>query len=169
MPRPTGRKLAGVVVGKLLFYGWVVVVPLLYHPLWKVALGYALASFVLGLTLSTVFQLAHCVEEADFTDVPESGKPFPRDWAAHQVEATVDFARGNPLVSWYLGGLNFQVVHHLFPRVCHLHYPAISRIVEQACQEHGVRYRAQASVGAALRSHVRWLKRMGQPALGGAV
>ena len=85
----------------------------------------------------------------------------------HQVETTVDFARGNPLVSWYLGGLNFQVEHHLFPRVSHLHYPALSRIVEKTCQEHGVRYRSQRSVGAALRSHVRWLKRMGRPALGG--
>jgi linoleoyl-CoA desaturase len=169
MPRPTGRKLVGVLGGKLLFYGWVILLPTLYHPLWKVALGYALTSFVLGLTLSTVFQLAHCVEEADFSEVPADGKSFERDWAAHQVETTVDFARGNPLVSWYLGGLNFQAVHHLFPRVCHLHYPALSRIVEQTCQEFGVRYRAQASVGAALRSHVRWLKRMGRPALGGAI
>jgi linoleoyl-CoA desaturase len=169
MPRPRGRKLMGVLLGKLLFYGWVIVLPLFYHPLWKVALGYAAASFVLGLTLSTVFQLAHCVEEADFTEVPQDGKAFSRDWATHQVATTVDFARGNPLVSWYLGGLNFQAVHHLFPRVCHLHYPALSRIVEQTCQEYGIRYRAQTSVGAALRSHVRWLKRMGRPALGGAV
>ncbi len=169
MPRPTGKKLAGVLIGKALFYGWVIVLPLFFHPLWKVALGHAAASFVLGLTLSTVFQLAHCVEEADFTEVPSGGKAFPRDWAEHQVASTADFARGNPLVSWYLGGLNFQAVHHLFPRVCHLHYPALSRIVEQTCQEHGIRYRVQASVGAALRSHVRWLKRMGRPALRGAV
>jgi linoleoyl-CoA desaturase len=165
MPRPSGWKLAGALGGKLLFYGWALVVPALFHPLWQVALGYLLTAFVLGLMLSTVFQLAHCVEEADFTELPEGGHTFPRDWAAHQVEATVDFARGNPLVSWYLGGLNFQVEHHLFPRVCHLHYPAISRIVEETCREHGVRYRTNVSVGAALRSHVSWLKRMGQPAL----
>ncbi len=75
----------------------------------------------------------------------------------------VDFARGNRLLCWYLGGLNFQVVHHLFPKVCHLHYPALSRIIEATCHEHGVRYRAQAGVGTALGSHVRWLKRMGRP------
>jgi linoleoyl-CoA desaturase len=169
MPRPTGWKLFGVLLGKLLFYSWVIVLPALFHPLWKVALGYGLTSLVLGVTLSTVFQLAHCVEEAEFTVVPKDGHTFTREWAVHQVETTVDFARGNPLVSWYLGGLNFQVEHHLFPRVSHLHYPALSRIVEETCQEYGVRYRSQQSVGAALRSHVRWLKRMGRPAIGGAV
>jgi linoleoyl-CoA desaturase len=169
MPRPSGWKLFGVLGGKLLFYTWALVVPVLLHSWWHFALCYALTSFVLGVTLSTVFQLAHCVEEAEFREVPEGGHTFPRDWAVHQVETTVDFARGNPLVSWYLGGLNFQVEHHLFPRVSHLHYPALSRIVEQTCQEHGVRYRSQTSVGLALKSHVRWLKRMGRPALvGGA-
>ncbi|MFL5350695.1 MAG: fatty acid desaturase family protein [Hyalangium sp.] len=168
MPRPSAWKLAGVLGGKLLFFGWALVLPALLHPLWMVALGYALTSLVLGVTLSTVFQLAHCVEEAEFPQVPEDSNTFPRDWAVHQVESTVDFARGSPLVSWYLGGLNFQVEHHLFPRVSHLHYPALSRIVEETCREHGVRYRSQQSVGTALRSHVRWLKRMGRPALGGA-
>ncbi|MFY2562904.1 fatty acid desaturase family protein [Corallococcus terminator] len=170
MPRPNRRKLAGAVGGKLLFYGWSLVVPSFFHPLWQVALCHVFTSFVLGLTLATVFQMAHCVEEADFSLPPEGGATFPRDWATHQVSSTVDFARGNPLVSWYLGGLNFQVEHHLFPRVCHLHYPALSRIVEETCREHGIRYRANESVGAALKSHVRWLKRMGQPvAIEGAV
>lgn len=166
MPRPTGRKLAWVLGGKLLFFGWAFVLPALVHPLWQVALGYAVTSFILGLTLASVFQLAHCVEEAEFPALPQGTGTFPREWAVHQVESTVDFAPGNRLAGWYLGGLNFQVVHHLFPRVCHLHYPALSRIVEATCREHGVRYRRQDSVRAALGSHVRWLKRMGQPATG---
>jgi linoleoyl-CoA desaturase len=165
MPRPTGRTLVGVLGGKLFFFGWALVLPAFFHPVWKVALCYAVTSFVLGVTLASVFQLAHCVEEAAFPEVPQGSGLFPREWAVHQVETTVDFARGNPLVCWYLGGLNFQVVHHLFPRVCHLHYPALSRIIEDTCREHGVRYRAQKSVGAALGSHVRWLKRMGRPAV----
>ncbi|MET0404416.1 MAG: acyl-CoA desaturase [Cystobacter sp.] len=164
MPRPTGRKLVGALGGKLFFFTWSLAVPLFFHPVWQVALCFALTSFILGLTLATVFQLAHCVEEAEFPVAPVgAGGTFTREWAAHQVETTVDFARGNRLLCWYLGGLNFQVVHHLFPRVCHLHYPAISRIVEATCLEHGVRYRSQAGVGTALGSHVRWLKRMGRP------
>lgn len=163
MPRPSGLKLAGVLGGKLFFLGWSLVLPAFFHPVWKVALCYALTSFILGLTLASVFQLAHCVEEARFPEVPQDGGHFPREWAVHQVETTVDFARSNRLLCWYLGGLNFQVVHHLFPRVCHLHYPALSSIVEGTCREYGVRYRSQPSVSAALGSHVRWLKRMGRP------
>lgn len=169
MPRPTGRKLLGVLGGKLFFFGWALVVPALLHSGWKVALCFALTSFVLGLTLASVFQLAHCVQEASFPEVPQEGGSFGREWAAHQVETTVDFARGNRLLSWYLGGLNFQVVHHLFPRVCHLHYPALSNIIEETCREHGVRYHAQESVRAAVVSHVRWLKQMGRPEVAEAV
>ncbi len=164
MPRPTGRKLAGMLGGKLLFFGWTLVLPSFFHPFWQVALGYAVTAFILGVTLAGVFQLAHCVEEASFPEQPQGGATtFTRDWATHQVDSTVDFARGNRLVTWYLGGLNYQVVHHLFPRVCHLHYPALSRIIEATCREHGVRYRTQDSLRGAVGSHIRWLKRMGRP------
>jgi linoleoyl-CoA desaturase len=79
------------------------------------------------------------------------------------VESTVDFARHNPVVTWYLGGLNFQVEHHLFPRVCHVHYPTLSEIVEATCGKHGVRYRSRDTLRGAFGSHWRWLKKMGQP------
>ena len=85
----------------------------------------------------------------------------PVDFTAHQLATTVDFARENAWLSWYVGGLNFQAIHHLYPRVCHLHYPALAKIVEQTAAEHGVRYTAIAGLGAALRSHYRWLRRMG--------
>ena len=166
MPRPTGRQLALLVGGKLVFFGWALLIPALFHPLWKVALCYLATSFILGLALSVTFQLAHCVEEADFPAPPTSGHGFDTDWAAHQVRTTVDFAPRNRLLSWYLGGLNFQVVHHLFPMVCHLHYPALARIVDETCRDHGIRYRVHRSLGSALVSHVRWLKRMGQPITG---
>ena len=83
------------------------------------------------------------------------------DWAEHQVASTVDFARANVLLGWYLGGLNFQVEHHLFPRVCHLHYPALSRIVEATCSSHQVRYRCEPTLRSALAANWRWLRRMG--------
>jgi linoleoyl-CoA desaturase len=162
MPRPTGWMLTKLIGGKLLFIGWALVIPALFHPLWQVALGYLLTSFVLGITLSVAFQLAHCVSDADFPEIPAAPRStFEGDWAAHQIRTTVDFAPRNRLVTWYLGGLNFQVVHHLFPQVCHLHYPALSRIVDQTCREHGVRYRTHRTLRAALGSHARWLKRMG--------
>jgi len=73
----------------------------------------------------------------------------------------VDFARGNTLLGWYLGGLNFQVEHHLFPGVCHLHYPALSRIVEETCAAHRGQYRCEPALRSALAANVRWLRRMG--------
>src|SRR6266516_402189 len=85
-------------------------------------------------------------------------------WAQHQVETTVDFARGSRLLSWLIGGLNFQVEHHLFPQICHVHYPALARLVEDTCREFGVRYAAHETLWAAVASHFRWLRRMGRAA-----
>jgi linoleoyl-CoA desaturase len=117
--------------------------------------------------LSVVFQLAHCVGEADFP-APVMGadgnERMETDWAVHQVQTTVDFARGNRMLCWFLGGLNFQVEHHLFARICHVHYPALSVVVEEVCREFGVRYAAQKGFFGALSSHFHWLVRMGATA-----
>jgi linoleoyl-CoA desaturase len=91
----------------------------------------------------------------------EGNERMETDWAVHQVQTTVDFARGNRLLCWFLGGLNFQVEHHLFSRICHVHYPALSKVVEEVCREFGVRYAAQKSFIGAVASHFRWLKLMG--------
>jgi linoleoyl-CoA desaturase len=118
--------------------------------------------------MSVVFQLAHCVEEAEFPlPQPETGR-IENAWAIHQAETTVDFARRSRVVAWLLGGLNFQIEHHLFPRVCHVNYPAISKLVETTCREFGVRYAEHDSFRIGLASHFRWLRRMGMPeAIGG--
>jgi linoleoyl-CoA desaturase len=75
----------------------------------------------------------------------------------------VDFGRNSRVLTFLLGGLNFQIEHHLFPRVCHVHYPALSRIVEHTCREYGVRYAAHPSFVGGIVSHYWWLKRMGRP------
>ncbi len=152
-PRPRGWSLVGLFGGKALFFGWAFVVPALSHPLWVVLLCYAGTSFVLGLILSVIFQLAHCVEAADFPEPSPGSDRLPDAWAVHQVQTTVDFARGARLLGWYVGGLNFQIEHHLFPRICHVHYPRIAPIVQAVCAEHGVRYTAHASLLAAMSSH----------------
>ncbi len=139
-------------------------------PLYVLGVGKALVFYVMlgaacGVTLSVVFQLAHCVEEAEFIDPrmrPSEAGTLVLDFSAHQLATTIDFARDNKLLSWYVGGLNFQAEHHLFPRVCHLHYPALAEIVGATAAEYGVRYTATPTLKAALASHYRWLKRMGQ-------
>lgn len=161
-PRPSGLRLAELVGGKALFFGWAFFLPMLFHPWWQVLLFYAGTAGFVGIALSIVFQLAHCVENAEFPQ-PALIESENRQWAVHQLNTTVNFARRNPLLTWYLGGLNFQIEHHLFPRICHVHYPRVSRIVENVCKEWGVRYNIHKGVFSALSSHWRWLRRMGQP------
>jgi len=161
-PRPRGGLLAQLIAGKVVFIAWAFGVPLLFHSWWVVLLFYATTSLVLGTTLAVVFMLAHCVEDAEFPALPPETARLPRPWAVHQVQTTVDFARGNRLLTWYVGGLNFQIEHHLFPHICHVHYPRIAEIVEGTCAEFGVRYTAHASFRGALASHWRWLRRMGR-------
>jgi len=159
--RPKGWDLAVFLGGKVLFFSLALVVPLLMHPAWAVLLGYITVSFVQGVTLSVVFQLAHCVEEAAFPLPRQDTGRMETAWAVHQVEATVDFARGNRLLSWFIGGLNFQIEHHLFPRICHVHYSVIAPLVEETCRDFGLRYLTHETFLAGVVSHFRWLRRMG--------
>src|SRR4051812_43426802 len=161
-PPARGKALLAALLGKAGFFAWAFVVPALLHPTWWLVPLWLLASFTLGNVLGWVFQLAHCLDGAEFVEA-NPGDAMREDWAVHQVSTTVDFARGNRLLSWYLGGLNFQVEHHLFPRVCHVHYPALSRIVEQTCVDHHVRYRSEPTLRKALAANCRWLRAMGRP------
>lgn len=164
VPRPEGVELAIFWLGKLWFFLIALVIPAMFHPLWVVVLFYVATSVGLGIVLGTTFQLAHCVEEADFP-VPEGTPPhIDAEWAIHQIQTTMDFAPRNRFLTWYLGGLNYQVEHHLFPRVSHAHYPALAPIVKAMCAQYGIAYNACESVAAAARSHYRWLKQMGAEA-----
>lgn len=167
MPRPKRWELLGFVGGKALFLTLAFGLPLLVHPLWIVLLFYALTVGLAGVVVSVVFQLAHCVEEAEFPLPQKNAGSMENAWAVHQVETTVDFARRSRVESWLLGGLNFQIEHHLFPRVCHVNYPAISSLVEQTCRDFGVSYGEHTSFRAGLSSHFRWLRRMGARTAGG--
>lgn len=162
MPRPKGGEALALVLGKISFFFLAFVIPALVHSVGWVILFYLLTSFVLGLTLAVTFQLAHCVEEASFPSIPEDHR-MEDDWMTHQVLTTVDFAPTNRLLSWYVGGLNFQVEHHLFPRISHIHYPAIAKIVAATCEEFGIPYKVQPTLWGGIRSHYRYLRRMGRP------
>lgn len=164
--RPRGGDLAVLLSCKAVFLVIAIGVPMIFQPWWAVLLAGFFILWILGIVLAIVFQLAHCVEEADFTSearlMKEAEEDGPREWARHQVEHTVDFARSSRVLNWYLGGLNFQVEHHLLPGVCHVHYRRIAPIVEDLAEKHGIRYNANQTFVLALRSHARWLKQMGQ-------
>jgi len=151
------------VAGKVFFLTLAFGIPLLYHPVRVVLVYYVVAGLVTGMVLSVVFQSAHCVEEAEFPLPREDTGRIEHPWAIHQTETTVDFARNSRVVAWLVGGLNFQIEHHLFPKISHVNYPAISRLVEDTCRDFGIKYTEHRSFRAGLASHFRWLKRMGRP------
>ncbi len=162
VPRPPPLELALFWLGKVLFFGLAIGLPLMYLPPSRVLLIFLVSGATLGIVLGSVFQLAHCVKEADYACGPGASVPMDRDWATYQVESAANFGCNNRLLTWFVGGLNFQIEHHLFPQVCHTHYPKLSAIVERQCRTHGVRYTSHPTVRAALGSHYRWLRYLGQ-------
>jgi len=127
-------------------------------------ISFLIFTIVAGLVLSLVFQLAHTVEHTAFPMPDEKTNKMEDEWAVHQIKTTANFATNNKLVSWLVGGLNFQIEHHLFPKISHIHYPAISKIIRQACQEYGIVYIEYPRVRYAVASHVAFLKQMGRAA-----
>ena len=137
-------------------------------PMYKVGvidtlIGYSLIAFVCGLIIAVVFQLAHIIEDTQFPEVPKGGDTtaIEEEWAIHQVQTTANFSTKSKFVSWFTGGLNFQIEHHLFPRVSHVHYPQISKLVKETCEQFNVKYIEYKTVFEAVRSHVLYLKYIG--------
>lgn len=151
---------------KAIYYTLFIVIPLLVLNItwWQFLIGFLAMHFAEGLVLGLVFQLAHVVEGADFPMPNEQGN-IEEAWAIHQMRTTANFACKSWLATFLCGGLNFQIEHHLFPRVCHVHYPAISGIVKQTAHEHNVPYIENETFLDALRSHQAMLKKFGKEAL----
>jgi linoleoyl-CoA desaturase len=166
LPKPSISESSLFFLTKFFYFGYMLVLPMFFHPVWQVLVFFLLVHFVLGITMATIFQLAHVVGENTFP-VPDPQTNFvDNEWAIHEVETTANFAPKNKLAAWYLGGLNFQIEHHLFPRVCHIHYPAISKIVEKACRDFGIHYVSYPTVRAAIAAHYRFLKKLGREEAG---
>ncbi len=148
--------------GKIFFILFYIVIPIVLIG-WKAWLiGFLISQFTLGLTLAIVFQLAHVVEHAEFESAGVDPVKIENEWAIHQVKTTANFAFSNKLITWFVGGLNYQIEHHLFPRISHIHYPAISKIVRETCEQFDLNYIYFPSTRAAVASHVRFMNQMGQ-------
>ena len=124
--------------------------------------GFLLMNISMGLTLSLVFQLAHVVENTEFEHIPlDTTKHIETAWSEHQLKTTSNFAMDSTIISWFVGGLNYQIEHHLFPKVSHVHYPAISKIVQEKCREFNLPYNNYKTMSQALASHFRVMKQLG--------
>ena len=153
----------GFWLGKIINLTIFFIIPISQFGFWQALLGFFVMHAVLGVTLALVFQMAHAVEEAEFP-IPNDKNKIESEWALHQVKTTVNFAMNNKVISWLVGGLNYQVEHHLFPKISHIHYPEISKIVKQTCEDLKIKYNAFPTFGKALSSHFIYLRQMGKTA-----
>ncbi|CAN5401697.1 acyl-CoA desaturase [soil metagenome] len=128
-------------------------------------IGYSVLLFFCGLVIAVVFQLAHTVEGTHFPQPNPDSQKIEEEWAVHQIQTTANFATQSKIASWFMGGLNFQVEHHLFPRISHIHYPELSRIVRETCKEFNLDYIEYPTVWSAIGAHLRHLKTLGKPGL----
>ena len=147
---------------KTIYFFLYLVLPAMIWGIGWAILGFVIMHLFLGATLSFVFQLAHVVDNVEFEHATSDELVIENEWAVHQINTTSDFAVDNKVVSWFLGGLNYQVEHHLFPRVSHVHYPALQKIVAKTCADFGVKYRSFPTTGQALASHFRHMRYLGQ-------
>ena len=150
---------------KAIYYFLFIALPLIVLDItwWQFLIGFVCLHLAEGLVLGLVFQLAHVVEGTDFPMPNEQGN-IEEAWADHQMRTTANFATNSKLASFLLGGLNRQIEHHLFPKVCHIHYPMISKIVKQTAHEFNLPYIESPTFMAALKSHYRMLRKLGKEA-----
>jgi linoleoyl-CoA desaturase len=152
-----------IVISKIIYFGVFFALPVfVFHIAFtKILLGYLIMQFISGIILTVVFQLAHTVEGTTHP-IPDEKHSIENNWFIHQMNTTVNFCRHNKIISWYVGGLNFQVEHHLFPGICHVHYPAISEIVKATAKEFNVPYLENETFMSALKSHINAVIKFGK-------
>jgi linoleoyl-CoA desaturase len=157
--------IARITVGKLAHLGWAVVIPLMFNPWWAVLAFYLGCSWLVGLVLAIIFQLAHCVDVTTMVD--ETAPRRGDDFSMHQLRTTADISSPMPVLGhvfrWLVGGLDHQIEHHLAPRLPHTLYPRVAKRFRAACRDHGITYHLHPGVWSALRSHTRWLRLMSAP------
>lgn len=163
----SAKPFYGDVIAALLFkavhISLFLIIPMLalHAAWWQILIGYISFLAIIGLIITTIFQLAHIVEDVAFP-VPDDKGQMENHFFKHQIMTTANFATTNPLVNFCMGGLNFQIEHHLFPHISHIHLPKIAKIVKRTAEEFGLPYNENPSLFGALRSHFRLLKFFGR-------
>ena len=156
------QAMGHILFQKTLYTIFVIVLPLqvIDLPWWQVMIGFGTMHFICGVFLAYIFQPAHVLEETSFFS-PDEESSVENSWAIHQLKTTANFANDSKLLSWFVGGLNFQIEHHLFPNICHVHYKQLSPIVKQVATEYGIPYHQHKTFFAALKSHFSLLHDFG--------
>ncbi|QSE99393.1 acyl-CoA desaturase [Fulvivirga lutea] len=157
------KQLISIFSWKVLYYSYALIIPLIVIPLpfWVIILAFLSMHFVTGLSISLIFQTAHVMPNTEFQQADEEGV-IDNSWAVHQLVTTSNYAPSSTFFSWLIGGLNFQVEHHLFPTICHVHYKSLSKIVAKTAKEYDLPYLVKNTFAAALWSHVKMLRKLGK-------
>jgi len=157
------RTLATIAGWKLLYFSYALVLPMIIVPVapWLIFLAFLCMHMITGLLISMVFQMAHIMPDTSFP-IPNNQGDMEGDWHAHQLATTCNFSPRNNLLSWLIGGLNYQVEHHLLPNICHVHYKKLSTIVKSTAEEFKLPYHVKSTFSLALRDHTRMLRELGK-------
>jgi len=138
------------------------VLPALVFGIGGALIIFAVTSMVTGFVMAVILQMAHVMDDVEFPEPTGDPLKIENEWAIHEVQTTSNFAPNNPILNWYVGGLNYQIEHHLFPHMCHLVYPKIAPIVKATCEEFGLTYRCYPTFRAALKHHWQSLREFGR-------
>jgi linoleoyl-CoA desaturase len=151
-----------LVTSKLFYVGYVFVLPLILTNLlwWQILIGLIAMHYIAGFILAIIFQPAHVIEGTEFP-LPDENRTLENNWAVHQLMTTTNFGNKSKWFTWYVGGLNFQIEHHLFPNICHVHYHKIASIVKSTAHEFGLPYKSSRTFLTAIAAHARLLKQLG--------
>ncbi len=161
IPKMTFRDHFEFWFGKLVYAFIFVYVPLQHMSVSTYLIGYGIALGTTGITLGLVFQMAHAIQGLDFPEPDPETLKMENVWFIHQLHTTANFATKSKFWNWFTGGLNFQVEHHLFAHISHIHYPALSQIVKKLAKQYNIRYNEQPSFRSAFMSHMRHLNAIG--------
>ena len=155
------KELIVLLLSKIAYFSVFIATPLLAgYGVGLTILGFVIMHALAGFILSLIFQMAHVVDEVQHP-LDSSINPSTQ-FAKHQLATTSNFATRSRLVTFFTGGLNFQVEHHLFPLISHVHYPKISKIVKEVAARHGLPYYEHKTFMEAVRSHVHYLNTVGK-------
>jgi linoleoyl-CoA desaturase len=157
------KTLVSMTAWKLFYYSYALIIPIIMVPFswWLIVLAFLSMHFVTGLLVSIVFQIAHIMPANEFP-LPNTKGMMKEDWYGHQFATTSNFSPNNNLLFWLIGGLNYQVEHHVLPDVCHVHYKKLTRIVADTAQEYGMPYHVKRSLAHAIWDHTKMLRLLGK-------
>ena len=162
IPKLKKKDIMLFIFGKLFYYTYMIFIPLQFNSWQFVLTTFIVIHIIVSITLAVIFQLAHTLEDNAFPAAESPTGMYDNEWSLHQLATTANFAPTSRFATWYMGGLNHQIEHHLFPKMSHVHYPDIAPIVKDICKEYNVKYTEYPTISHAFYQHLQFLKIMGQ-------